>query len=70
MRQLHAGQAKTIAHGASTDFKMVLRRRSAPKKRRGGFLKIPIGIPTYAIMKTGFHTDVSPKNWFPCQRQP
>ena len=28
----------------------------------GGFLKsIPIGIPTYTGMKTGFHADVSPR---------
>ena len=37
---------------------------------RNGFLKIiSVGIPTYASMKTSFHTDVSPKNWFSCQRQ-
>ena len=37
---------------------------------RGGFLKIvPIGIPTYAGMKTGFHANVSPENQFPCRRQ-
>ena len=33
----------------------------------GGFLKIiPIGILTYASVKTGFHADVSPKNQFSC----
>ena len=39
---------------------------------RGGFLKIsiPIGIPTYAGMKSGFHADVSPEKRFPCRRQP
>ena len=36
----------------------------------GGFLKIiPIGIPTYAGMKIGFHADVSPRNWFSCRRR-
>ena len=37
---------------------------------RGRFLKtIPIGVPTYAGMKTGFHADVSPKNWFSCRHR-
>ena len=37
----------------------------------GRFLNsIPIGIPTYAGMKTSFRADVSPKNQFPCWRQP
>ena len=41
-----------------------------PARARGGFLKvIPIGIPTYAGMKTGFHADVSPKNRFSCRRR-
>ena len=37
---------------------------------RGGFLKIiSVDIPTYAGLKTGFHANVSPRNWFSHQRR-
>ena len=37
---------------------------------RGGFLKIiPIGVPTYAGMKTGFYADFRPRNRLSCRHE-
>ena len=45
------------------------RRPRGRKQSENVFLKIiPIGIPTYAGMKTGFHADIGPRNRFSCQR--
>ena len=49
--------------GANSDFWADLTRKI--EAISGGLLMIiSAGVPTYAGMKTSFHADVSPRNWF------